>query len=67
MLNKPELILGTAPEYQLQNLIKVLHVYGTILNNHKLFNETIKNKMKTHIYSLQSLPLFSANNEHIWK
>lgn len=39
MLNKPELILGTVPETQLANLTKLLHIYGAILNYHKIYNE----------------------------
>lgn len=62
MLNKPEFILGNVPEQQLQNLIKVLHNYGVILNNHKLYNETIKNKMKSHVFTLNNLPLFAQNS-----
>lgn len=38
MINKPELILTSTLEQQLKNLIKVYHVYGNILNNHKLHN-----------------------------
>jgi hypothetical protein len=66
MINKPELILGSGPETQLVNLTKVLSIYGTILNNHKLYNDNIKLKMKAHLVSLQSLPLFTANNDQIW-
>lgn len=66
MLNKPELILGTAPEAQLGQLIKVLSTYGSILNNQKLFNDSIKQKIKTHLFSLQSSPLFSSNQDQIW-
>lgn len=67
MLNKPELILGTTPEAQLPNLIKLLSVYGTILHNHKIYDDNIKSKMKNYLFSLQSLPLFTANNDNIWK
>ena len=66
MLNKPELILGTAPEGQLTQLIKVLSTYGSILNNQKLFNDAIKKKMKTHLFGLQSSPLFASNQDNIW-
>ena len=66
MLNKPKLILGTAPEGQLAQLIKVLSTYGSILNNQKLFNDAIKQKIKTHLFSLQSSALFTSNQDQIW-
>jgi hypothetical protein len=67
MLNKPELILGNVPEAQLANLIKVLSVFGVILNNHKIYDKNIEAKIKTYLFSLQSLPLFTNNNQHIWE
>lgn len=67
MLNKPELILGTTPESQLPNLIRLLSVFGTILNNHKIYDDKIKQKIKNYLYGLQSLPLFTANSDSIWK
>ena len=67
MLNKPELILGTTPESQITNLAKVLSIYGSILNNHKIYNDSVKLKMKNHVFSLQSSPIFAGNQEQIWK
>jgi hypothetical protein len=67
MLNKPELILGNVPEAQLSNLIKLLSVFGTILNNHKIYDKNIQEKIKTYLFTLQSLPLFTINTQHIWE
>jgi hypothetical protein len=47
-------------------LTKVLSIYGTLLNNHKLYNDNIKLKMKSHVISLQSFPLFTSNQQQIW-
>jgi hypothetical protein len=66
MLKKPELILGNIPEAQLGNLIKVLTVFGTILNNHKIYDKNIESKIKNYLFSLQSLPLFANNSQNIW-
>lgn len=66
MINKPELILGNAPESQLPNLVKVLSTLGSILNNQKLFNDSIKQKVKSFLFSLQSNPLFTGNQDNIW-
>jgi hypothetical protein len=66
MLNKPVLVLGETPESQLANLTKVLSIYGAILNNHKIYNDAVKLKMKQHINSLQSNAIFTANQQHIW-
>lgn len=67
MLNKPELLLGSAPESQLPILAKVLSVYGHILNNHKIYNDEIKNKIKLHLNNLKAFPLFVNNQDQIWK
>ena len=59
MLHKPECILGNSEETQLPGIIKVLKIYGTILTNAKLYNDSIKGKMKQHVMSLPTVPLFA--------
>lgn len=66
MLNKPELILETSPQSQLANLKKVLSTYAAILGNQKLFNDSIKKKIKINLFSLQSFALFSEHEDEIW-
>lgn len=63
MLHKPEYILGPNEQTQLAGIIKVLKVYGAILGNHKIHNDTIKNKMKEHVMSLPTVPLFAQKEQ----
>lgn len=49
MLNKDNLILGDSNESRLQNIIKVLAVYGDLLSNSKIYNDSVKNKIKDYL------------------
>lgn len=42
MLNKPEMLLGNTEESMIGGIIKILKLYATILNNAKLYNDSIK-------------------------
>lgn len=44
-----------------------MHIYGSILNYHKIYNEQIKLKIKQYLVGLQSFPLFVSNQDMIWK
>ncbi len=68
MLNKPELILGNGDVNQkLTNLVKTLSILGTILNNHKIYNDDVKNKIKNYVLSLRQNGLFVDNYDKIWQ
>lgn len=66
MLNKPELIIETSPQSQLSNFKKVLSTYASILGNQKLSNDSIKKKIKIHLFSLQSFSPFAEHEDEIW-
>ena len=66
MLNKPEMILGSSEESMMNGIVKVLKLYSQILNNHKIYNDTIKGKMKQHVSSLPQVPVFAQNENAIW-
>ena len=46
MLNKESLILGDSNDMRLQNIGKVFAVFGDLLSNVKIYNDSIKNKIK---------------------
>lgn len=66
MLKKPEWMLGTTDESMIYGIVRVLKTYGVILNNHKIYNDEIKNKMKQHVMSLPQVPIFAQQEAHIW-
>ena len=66
MINRPEFILGTTENDQVSGLHKVLAIYGSILNNQKIYNADVKAKIKQHILSLQTNSLFMHNKDKIW-
>jgi hypothetical protein len=49
MLNKDALILGVTNESRILNIVKVLGVYGDLLSNQKIINDSIKLKIKEHL------------------
>jgi hypothetical protein len=63
MLMKADLILGTD---KINNLKKVLTIYGEITGNKKLYNETVAIKIKQHIGLLQGDQLFAPHLAEIW-
>lgn len=68
LLNKPELILGNGDVNQkLANLVRTLSILGTILNNHKIYNDDVKNKIKNYVLSLRQNGLFVDNYDKIWQ
>lgn len=66
MLNKDSLILGDSNETRLQNIVKVLAVFGDLLSNSKIYNDSIKTKIKEYLVRVNSDNLFSANSQAIW-
>ena len=50
----------------LKGIVKVLKLYAQILNNHKIYNDSIKGKMKQHVLSLPQVPLFAQHENNIW-
>jgi hypothetical protein len=46
MLQKDGLILGDSNESRLQNVVRVLSVYGDLLSNAKIYNDSVKQKIK---------------------
>lgn len=66
MLNKDSLILGDSNEIRLQNIVKVLAVFGDLLSNSKIYNDSIKSKIKEYLVRVNSDNLFSANSQAIW-
>ncbi len=49
MLNKDTLILGLTNESRMLNIVKVLGVYGDLLSNQKIINDSIKKKIKQQL------------------
>ena len=66
MLNKDSLILGDSNEIRLQNIVKLLAVFGDLLSNSKIYNDSIKSKIKEYLVRVNSDNLFSANSQAIW-
>lgn len=66
MLNNDVLILGTTNESRLLNIVKVLAVYGDLLSNAKIYNDSIKQKIKDYLVKVNSEELFKANIQTIW-
>lgn len=66
MLNKDVLILGTTNESRLLNVVKVLAIYGDLLSNSKIYNDSIKQKIKEFLIKVNNEELFKANIQTIW-
>ena len=66
MLNKDTLILGVTNESRLLNIVKVLAVYGDLLSNAKIYNDSIKLKIKEYLVKINGEELFKANIQNIW-
>ncbi|MDD2840643.1 MAG: hypothetical protein PHY80_06060 [Rickettsiales bacterium] len=54
MLNRDALILGDANDSRLQNVVKVLSVFGDLLSNAKIYNDAIKNKIKEYLVKINN-------------
>ena len=52
---------------KLANLVRTLSILGTILNNHKIYNDDVKNKIKNYVLSLRQNSLFVENYDKIWQ
>lgn len=66
MLNRDALILGDSNESRLQNIVRVLTVFGDLLSNSKIYNDSIKNKIKEYLVKVNNDELFKANIQAIW-
>ncbi len=66
MLNKDSLILGDSNETRLQNVVRVLAVYGDLLSNSKIYNDAVKNKIKESLAKINHEGLFKDNIQTIW-
>ena len=49
MLNKDVLILGNSNDSRLLNIVRVLSVYGDLLSNSKIYNDSVKSKIKEYL------------------
>ena len=49
MLNKDALVLGGTNESRMLNIVIVLAVYGDMLSNSKIINDSIKLKIKEYL------------------
>lgn len=54
MLNRDALILGDNNESRLQNVVRVLSVFGDLLSNAKIYNDSIKNKIKEYLVKVNN-------------
>ena len=66
MLNKDSLVLGENHESRLQNIVRVLSVYGDLLSNAKIYNDSIKSKIKEYLLRINNDELFKVNIANIW-
>ncbi len=66
MLNKDSLVLGENPETRLQNIVRVLSVFGDLLSNAKIYNDSIKIKIKEYLLRINNDELFKVNIANIW-
>ena len=66
MLNKDSLVLGENPEIRLQNILRVLSVFGDLLSNAKIYNDSIKIKIKEYLLRINNDELFKVNIANIW-
>lgn len=54
MLNRDTLILGETNESRLQNVVRVLSVLGDLLSNSKIYNDSVKNKIKEYLLKVNN-------------
>lgn len=54
MLNKDSLILGDSNDRRLLNIVRVLAVYGDLLSNSKIYNDSVKNKIKEYLLKVNN-------------
>jgi len=66
MLNKDSLMLGDTNDRRLQNITRVLSVYGDLLSNAKIYNDAVKNKIKEYLMRINNNELFKVNIQGIW-
>lgn len=66
MLNKDTLVLGDTNDSRLQNVVRILAVFGDLLSNAKIYNDSVKNKIKEILGKVNSEELFKANIQAIW-
>ena len=66
MLNKDSLVLGENHETRLQNIVRVLSVFGDLLSNAKIYNDSIKIKIKEYLLRINNDELFKVNIANIW-
>lgn len=65
-MNRDALILGDSNESRLQNVVRVLIVFGDLLSNSKIYNDSVKNKIKEYLVKVNNEELFKANIQTIW-
>lgn len=63
-MSKPDLVLAGD---KVENMKKVLAIYGEIAGNKKLLNPSGEAKMKAHIIALQTDPFFADKIALIWQ
>lgn len=54
MLNRDTLILGDNNESRFQNVVRVLTVFGDLLSNAKIYNDSVKNKIKEYLVKVNN-------------
>ena len=65
-MNKDTWVLGNETNERLQNIVRVLSVFGDLLSNAKIYNDSIKNKIKNYLLVVNQNELFQANIQSIW-
>jgi hypothetical protein len=58
--------LGDTNDSRLQNVVKILSVFGDLLSNAKIYNDSVKNKIKEILVKINNEELFKANIQAIW-
>lgn len=58
--------MGDTNDSRLQNVVKVLSVFGDLLSNAKIYNDSVKNKIKEILAKINNEELFKANIQAIW-
>lgn len=66
MLNNDRLILGETNESRLQSIVGVLAVFGDLLSNSKIYNDSVKSKVKNILSKINDEELFKSNIQLIW-
>jgi len=59
-------MLGDTNDRRLQNITRVLSVYGDLLSNAKIYNDAVKNKIKEYLMRINNNELFKVNIQGIW-